>query len=700
MLDMRRSKIAVFAALLGVSGLVAFRSFSPASAKDELIMKHLVGSIEANHYSPDLIDDTFSKNAFSLYLERLDYSRRYFTQADVASLQAFETKIDDQVREGQYTFFDEADAIYARRMAMVKDFYREILLQPFDFDVDESIALDAEKLPWARDEKELKERWRQSLKYQVLSRLHTELDLQSKTESNPAGTVAKTFGELEQDARAKVMKTYDDWAKRMDKVDLDDRRSVFFNALTNVYDPHTNYYPPDDKENFDINMSGKLEGIGATLQEKDGYIQVSAIVPGSASYRQGELQEDDIILKVGQGAEEPVDIVDMKLDDAVKLIRGPKGTEVRLTIKKGDGTIKVISIVRDVVILEETFAKSAIIKNEYTNKGVGYIKLPKFYADFANKNGRTCAKDVRIELEKLKAEGIDGVVLDLRNNGGGSLMDVVEMAGLFIDRGPIVQVRNRVGEPHVLEDTDPQVVYDGPLVVLVNSSSASASEIMAAAIQDYRRGIIVGTNTFGKGTVQRFFDLDAYVRGESDLKPLGSVKITTQKFYRVNGGATQVKGVAPDVFIPDAYAYVDRGEREQDNVMPWDEIAPCKYSTWSLDANTIAKVRKASRERLEKDPAFKVIDDNAKRLKAQRDEEFGSLNLDAYRAEQKQLKEEADAYKDFFKPLKGTSVVNLPTDLANIGTDTVRQKMNQEWIDALVKDIYLHEASAIIKDLR
>lgn len=697
---MRYTRIAIVAVAVSLMGLVAFRSFSPEQAKDEVIMKLIVQGINSSHYAPFEIDDKFSTSVFDLYLDRLDYSKRYFTQTDIDGLRPYQTRIDDQIREGNYEFFDRCDAIYSSRLAMVRDFYKQLLTQPFDFTIAESIELDADEIQWARDEQELKERWRKLLKYNVLSRLHTEMDLQGKSESNPAGSTPKSLDEMEQDARVKVMKTYDDWSKRMEKMDQEDRRSMFLNAITNIYDPHTGYFPPDDKENFDIQMSGQLEGIGATLQEKDGYIQVAAIVPGSACYRQGELQEDDIILKVAQGKDEPVDIVDMRVDDAVKLIRGPKGTEVRLTVKKPDGSTKIIPIIRDVVVLEETYARSAIVKNTYTSKGVGYIKLPKFYADFQNKNGRSCAKDVRTEIEKLKAQGMDGLVIDLRNNGGGSLMDVVEMTGLFIPNGPVVQVRSRYGDPQVLDDLDPETFYNGPLVILVNSSSASASEIMAAAIQDYKRGIIVGTPTFGKGTVQRFFDLDNFIRGENELKPLGSIKLTTQKFYRINGGATQLKGVTPDVILPDAYTYVERGEKEQEHVMPWDEIAPCQYTPWKLSADTYSHVRRASRERTGRDPLFKVVEDNAQHLKAQRDEKTRSLSLETYRAKEKQLKDEAEAYKAAFKPIKGTTVVNLPSDLAVINADTVRIKMNKEWVEGLQKDIYLHEACAILKDLR
>lgn len=696
---MRSLKIAAIALLLAGTGLFAFRPLNPET-KNEVLMKLLVQGLNSSHYAPVEINDKFSEEVFDLYLKRLDYSKRYFTVGDIASLKSFQTKIDDEVREGQYDFFQKSDEIYDRRMHQVEGFYKEILTQPFDFSEKESIELDADEMDWAADEKELKERWRKSLKYQVLSRLQTEIELQEKNKEGGASTEEKSFDEMEQDARVKVMKTYDDWLKRMEKVDIEDRRSIFLNAITSTYDPHTNYYPPNDKENFDIQMSGQLEGIGATLQEKEGYIQVAAIVPGSASYRQGDLQEDDIILKVAQGADEPVDIVDMRLDDAVKLIRGKKGTEVRLTVRKSDGSTKIIPIIRDIVILEETFARSAIIQNEYTKKGIGYIKLPKFYADFQNKNGRSCAKDVRIEVEKLKEQGIDGIVLDLRNNGGGSLMDVVEMAGLFIENGPIVQVRSRYGAPQVLDDNDRNIVYDGPLVVLVNSSSASASEILAAAIQDYRRGIIVGTPTFGKGTVQRFFDLDNFIRGENEIKPLGSVKLTTQKFYRINGGATQLKGVTPDVFLSDAYTYVDRGEKEQEFVMPWDEIAACQYKTWKLEPSAIEKVRKSSLERTKKDPSWKIVDENALRLKAQRDLKTTSLNLDESLAESKKLKEASEAYKAAFKELPGTIVMNLPADLETINSDTVRQKLNKDWFDGLKKDIYINEAAAIIHDLK
>ncbi|MFM2376153.1 MAG: hypothetical protein RLZZ165_1250 [Bacteroidota bacterium] len=693
---MRNFKIVFFALVLSVSGLFAFRTTGEQATKDETVLKLVIQAVSNHHYSPLELNDEFSRKVFRLYLDRLDYGKRYFTQSDVDVLRAFETQIDDQIRDGKYYFFEMANAIYKSRLSMVKGFYKAILIQPFDFTTRDSIALDADKMPWAQDINELKERWFKLLKYNVLSQIATELDLQEKSDSTPA----KSFSETEEAARVKIMKNYDDWARRIDKLEQEDQRSLFLNTISNVYDPHTGYFPPADKENFDIQMSGQLEGIGATLREMDGYIKVVEIVPGSACYRQGELQENDIILKVGQGKEEPIDIADMRVDDAVKYIRGPKGTEVRLTVKKPDGSTKVIAIVRDIVVLAETYARSAIVKNAYSSKGIGYIRLPKFYADFQNAKGRFCAKDVRIEVEKLKAHGIEGLVIDLRNNGGGSLSDVVEMAGLFVDEGPMVQVRSRQGEAQVMSDNDPKTLYDGPLVILVNGSSASASEIMAAAIQDYKRGIIVGAPTFGKGTVQRFIDLDKYLQGEQEMKPLGSVKVTTQKFYRISGGATQLKGVTPDVVLPDAYTYLDLGEKEQEYVMPWDEIAPCPYKPWKLTTEDYARIRRNSRDRTGKNPLFQLADENAQRMKAQQEDHFKSLQLEDYRAEEKRLKEEADSYKKAFQPIKGVTVVNPDPDRATIDADTFRIKMNKEWIEGLQKDIYLHEACAILKDLR
>lgn len=703
-----RNKIKVLSLLLVLSipFFFSFRGFGE-DTKNEVLMQVIVQSLNSNHYDPYEINDDFSKRVFDRYLDNLDYGKRYFTQGDVDKMKTYEKKLDDQIMKTNYEFFDMSVELLDQRLAMINGIYKEILLQPFDFTLDEEINMDYEELDWAKDEAELRDRWRKVLKLSVLSRMATKVAVQDgladadEVDEADASEEIMTMEEMEVDAREKVMKTYNDWERRNGKLTKNDRRAIFLNAVASTYDPHTSYYPPRDKENFDIQMSGRLEGIGATLQTKDGYVKIVSIVPGSPSYVQGDLKEDDLILKVAQGSEEPVDIVDMRLDDAVQLIRGKKGTEVRLTVKKLDGTVMVVPIIRDVVQLAETYAKSALIRNRNTGKHpVGYIKLPKFYADFQNKNGRRCATDVAKEIEKLKAENISGLVIDLRNNGGGSLMDVVEMAGLFIKEGPMVQVKGRYGEPQVLYDRDPEVQYDGPLAILVNSNSASASEILAAAIQDYQRGVIVGTPTYGKGTVQRFYGLNRFLKGGgTELGDLGSIKLTTQKFYRVNGGATQLKGVTPDVILPDAYTFIERGEKLLDFAMPWDEITPAAYDPLTRSMSTYGKVRSSSRERLKDNQAFEIVNDHAQRLKVNRDKKTRSLNLDTYIAENKKLKEESKGYKDFFEPIPGTEPSLAQEDQARIEGDSVLTRLNDDWFKGIGKDVYIDEAITIISDM-
>lgn len=670
------------------------------SEKDEAIDQILMQSLNNLHYSPLALNDDFSEKMFKLYLQRLDYNKKFLLQSDVDELKKMNHSIDDDIKNGKFTFFDKSYDIITKRVEEAQAYYKDILAKPFDFSKDEDLQLDEEKLEFAKNQDALKEAWRKSLKYQTLAKVAEMMDAQDKAKEKSDTVKIKSKEELEAEARKKVLKSNDDYFKRIREFDRNDRLAVYFNSLTGIYDPHTEFFPPKDKANFDISMSGQLEGIGAQLQEKDGYTKVSSIVPGSASWKQGQLKAGDVILKVGQGSAEPVDITDMRLDDVVQLVRGKKGTEVRLTVKKPDASIVVIPLIRDIVVLEESYAQSVILKGK---KNVGYIKLPSFYADFNGNGGRSCSKDVRAELEKLKAEKVDGVILDLRYNGGGSLQDVVEMAGLFIDKGPIVQVKQKQGAAQVLEDTDPGIVYNGPLIVMVNSNSASASEIMAAAIQDYKRGVIVGTSpsSFGKGTVQRFYDLDNYLPAQyNSIKPLGQVKITTQKFYRVNGGATQLKGVIPDIVLPDPYYLLDQGEKEQDYPMAWDEIAPAKYVAWN-PAYSVAQLKTNSEARVKANPSFEVLSDAAKRLKKQKDNTIVSLNFDKYVAEQKKYKDEAKAMDALDKEIPGVDVVSLKADIAAADpSDTVHVSKTKELFKAIKKDVYLNESVSIMDEMK
>ncbi len=682
-------------------GLIALFSFkyTVVSEKEQAIDQMLMQSLTSLHYSPMEINDGFSEKVFKVYLERLDYNKKFLLQSDVDELKKYNKLIDDDIKNGQFTFFDKSYELVNTRIEEAQGYYKEILAKPFDFSTDETTELDAKKLKFAKNTNELKEAWRKTLKYQTLAKVFEMKEVQEKAKEKSDTVTIKTNEALEIEARAKVVKSNDDYFKRLKGFNRNDRINMYFNAITGIYDPHTEYYAPKDKASFDISMSGQLEGIGAQLQEKDGVIKVSNIVPGSASWKDGNLKAGDIILKVAQGAGEPLDLVDMRLDNAVVLIRGKKGTEVRLTVKKPDASIVVIPLIRDIVVLEDTYAQSAILKGK---KNIGYIKLPTFYADFSGNNGgRSCAKDIKKELQKLKDEHVDGVILDLRYNGGGSLGDVVDMTGLFIDKGPIVQVKNKLGLPQMYDDKDPATFYDGPLVVMVNSNSASASEILAAAIQDYKRGVIVGTSptTFGKGTVQRFYDLDEYLPAQySNIKPIGSVKITTQKFYRINGGATQLKGVTPDIILPDPYYLLDQGEKEQDFPMAWDEIKPAVYQSWKPNFS-IDKLKGSSVDRIKSNKGFALLDEAAKRLKNQKDNTIVSLNMEKYALEQKKYKAESKKLEDLNKEIEGLEVNNLKVDAAVMESDTVKIAKNKEWVKNIKKDIYLNETLAIIGEM-
>ena len=664
---------------------------------EDVLLRVIKENLDYMHFAPLEMDNATSERVFDQYLSFIDGSKRFLMQEDIKKLEAYKQQIDDQTLTGSYEFFDLSLEMLNARIDMCEDFYQDILKKPFDFTIDETVSFD-ENQPYAKDEADLKERWRKYLKYNVMTRLATAVDVEkAKTNDSSNAETIKTMEELEQEAREGVLKTHDDWFERMRKLNRKDRLSAYVNAITTLYDPHTSYFPPADKENFDIRMSGQLEGIGAQLQEKDGIIRVNSIVPGSPSAMQGELGANDIILKVAQGDGEPVDIVNARIDDAVKLIRGKKGTEVRLTVKKPDGTVKVIPIVRDVVQLEETYAKSAIIQDTDNHK-VGYLNLPSFYADFNGNGGRTSWKDVRDELKKLNKAGAESLIFDLRGNGGGSLQDVVQIAGLFIDKGPVVQVKARNYPPRILEDEDKGVLWDKPVVVMVNEFSASASEILAAALQDYGRGLIVGSHTtHGKGTVQQFFDLNRNLRG-SGFPDLGAIKITTQKFYRINGDATQLRGVTPDIIWPDNYTYIPTGEKEQDNSMPWDEIETTDYIEVA-DKSSFPAVVKASKKRIANDTLFVAIDENAKRWKAERDNDEYTLNLETYRKEQEAKKAQNEAYKELFKPYQDMRITGLEDDLKEMESDTTKMKRAKDWYKALKKDIYLHETLQIAEDL-
>jgi len=708
-MNLSRFKLGLYSSsLLAVLGLASYTIYQQTvPPRDQVVLGTVLQGLSVAHYQPNAIDDKFSERVFDLYLKRLDVNKQLLLAPEVAQLRQYQRSIDDEVKRGTHEFLDVSSQLISKRLVEIQALYRDILAKPFDFTVAETFETDPAKLSYAPTKAAQREYWRKLLKYQTLAELSDLMDEEARKKDKPlaaaeisatANTTTnrpRTQAELEVAARARVLKYYDEaWDDQL-KLDANDWLAQYANAIANTHDPHTEYFAPIARDNFDIAMSGRLEGTGARLQAEDGRIKVSDIVPGSASYRQGELKVGDYILRVGEGSAEPVAVEGMRLDKVVKLVRGKKGTEVRLTVRKPDGSTHIIPIIRDVVVIEETYAQSALVQKD--GRKFGYIHLPGFYADFNGKGGRSSASDVKKELEKLKQENVQGVVLDLRFNGGGSLQDAVEMAGLFIDKGPMVQVKSRQRGTNVLSDPDPQVQYSGPLVVLVNKYSASASEILAAAIQDYKRGVVMGATTYGKGTVQTMFDLDNAVNDEvKALKPLGSLKLTIQKYYRISGGSTQFKGVVPDIALPDTYSAFGKGEQDTDYPLPWDEIAPASYQPWA-GAPNLAKLSAASRQRVASSAGFRLLTEAGQRTAKRREQTQVPLSLAAYRAQQQEQRATSKQYTDAQNALPALDVATLSADV-RAAADSATTKRLARFLKPLKKDVALAEAVAVISD--
>jgi carboxyl-terminal processing protease len=679
---------------------VLFLGFCSSKIKkgEDILPKIILQTLSSSHYQPVEVNDTFSVRVFDLFLKRLDRGKRFFIEEDFNSFIKYKYDLDDQAKRGSYEFFDLVSQTYLKRVAEVEGFYEEILSQKFDFTINETYTLDEENRNYFSDLNTLQEDWRKYLKWNVLDKFYSKVKAQEKFKGK-SDSLIKPLDSLQYQAHEEVLKTQRNWFKRLKKFDREKQLDIYINCMTEAFDPHTSYYPPKDKEDFDIRMSGRLEGIGAQLSERDGEIKVEMIVPGSPSYLQGELKEGDIVIKVAQKDSTPVSVVNMDLSDAVQLIRGKKGTTVILTVRKPDGEIKDIAITRDVVVMEEGYAKSAIIEKD--KKKYGFIQLPQFYTDMNSRGGRTCSKDVKAEVEKLIAEGVEGIILDLRNNGGGSLQDVVDMAGLFIGRKPVVQAKFRDRNPDVLVSNEKKITYKGPLIVMVNKYSASASEILAAALQDYERALILGTDeqSFGKGTVQRFLDLDRYAPNSNSQ--FGSLKITIQKFYRVNGGTTQLTGVLPDMVLPDKYSSFVVGERSEDYPLQWNEInaLPIKMDMASQKTK-IQNATKKSARRVSKNPLFNLVEQESKRIDKNRKQSVFNLNFEGFKAEQEKRERQNQEYDEALKKLfSENSMSILKKDTEIIGSDSAKLKLKNDWLKAYKKDFYLSEAANILLDL-
>jgi carboxyl-terminal processing protease len=669
----------------------------------EKVLSQMIGNALANwHYSGRKIDDDFSAKGFAQYEKYLDFSKSFLVQSDLDAMKVDELQIDDELADGDFSLPRLGNRLLRQRVLQVKDICKEILKKPFDFTLDEQIELDADKRKYATSLEDLREWWFKRLKYMTLTQYLNLFKIAEDKNPKAKKSGPAFFPELEAQARKAVDKSVQRLFDRLLQDRSEDMQAIYFNALLAVFDPHSQYFPPRAKEDFDIDMSGTLEGIGALLGEDDGYIKVFEVIPGSPAWIQNLLKVDDIILKVGQGNDEPVDIVGMNVSDAARLVRGKKGSLVRLTVKKTDGRIMQIALIRNVVELQETYARSAVLSNEKLKKSFGYIFLPKFYHDFNRQNGRNAGDDVKAELGKLAAQKVDGIILDLRNNGGGALDDAEKLSGLFIEKGPLVQLKDKNSPPQVHEDPDAGISCQAPLVILVNGLSASASEIVAAALQDYRRAIVIGgEHTFGKGTVQVMLDLDRYLPAEMvRYKPLGALTLTVQKYYRITGASTQYQGVVPDIVLPDLYSALDIGERSQPYSLPWDTIAAQPFTPWKNQCRDLADIKARSRQRLNSSVRFTQMAANIGRLKKQREKTQVTLNLRQFQAEQDILFQEAEKFNRDQVEFPYIQARLLQADGAggSAAAKATQDTKRQEWISDLRRDPIVEEATQVLND--
>jgi carboxyl-terminal processing protease len=665
--------------------------------RDKLLLELLTFVIGKGHYNPATIDDNFSKGVYKDYIAALDPSKRFFLQSDINEFSKFELELDDQLTNKDLTFFNLTYDRLILRMGEGNKIFKEVLSKPFDYSIEEDFNVDYDKAPYAKNTTELKEKWRKKIKLSTLSSFTDKQKIEEGKKLKDPKYVVKSEIILEKETRDSSLKSLNESFGFMNELKRDDWFTLYINSIMSQFDPHTSYFAPEEKERFDTSMSGKFEGIGAQLQKKNDYIEISELISGGPAWKGKQLEKGDLLMKVAQSNGVPVDVVGMRLADVVKKIKGPKGSEVRLTVKKTDGTIQVISIIRDIVEIEETYVKSSVVEKNGLKYGVIY--LPKFYLDFENHDGRDAGKDIALEVDRLKKAGVNGIVLDVRDDGGGSLSTVVDIAGLFIEQGPIVQVKLAGKKQEILYDTDKKIEWDGPLVIMVNEFSASASEILAAAIQDYKRGIIVGSKqTYGKGTVQRVIDLNAYVRNNA-AGDFGALKTTIQKFYRINGGSTQLEGVSSDVVMPDRYAYLKMGERDQEHAMPWDKIEPAPYTVW----NNTSKFEQAiinSKNRIEKNIQFQLIEENAKWIDSRSTQNNYSLQIDKFKTAQNQIEEAAKKFKPIAKYKNNLKFTSLPYELDGISKDPILKEKRERWHENLAKDIYVEEALNVLDDLQ
>ncbi len=683
----RMKKIILFVLLAVAAGILSTKYYetdSLAFTPDSLVVlapkdyypeeTEIVNSLVSRyHYRKFKLNDSLSAEIFDRYIQALDHNKSYFLSSDIKKFEKYKNQLDDFLMKGELDAVYNIFKVYRDRANDRFDYVENVIKEPFDFTVNEYYEVERKDSQWPATDEEANEIWRKRSKNDALN-----LTLAGKDPDSIVITLTRR---------------YENYRKAINQYDTEDVYQLFMNSYTQSIDPHTNYFSPLASENFKINMSLSLEGIGAQLQQEDDYIKIVEIIPGGPAFKSKKLERNDKIIGVAQGDAEMVDVVGWRVTDVVQLIRGPKGTTVRLLILPADAGInaipKELELVRDKVKLEEQAAKKEILdfKEGNVNYRIGVIEIPTFYSDFeaqqkGDKNYRSTTRDVKKIIDELKAERVDGIIIDLRNNGGGALNEAVDLTGLFIKDGPVVQVRNSDGGIQVGADSDPEIVYDGPLAVLVNRFSASASEIFSGAIQDYERGIIIGEQTYGKGTVQNLIDLNRVIQSSDDK--LGQVKVTIAKYYRINGGSTQSLGVIPDVQLPSSVDADEFGESSEESALPWDEIKPTKYNIAGNVKDFLSLLNSKHSERIEASNEFDYLLEDIQDSKKERNQNQISLNEDIRKKEMEKEEEEKFQRENERRKIKGIKLLNKGEEIKE---------------SSAPEDLYLDESARVLADL-
>lgn len=670
--------------ILIIGFTITNKNFSDPN-KDRLLIEIIKYVVEKGHYNKIQIDDDLSEKIYLSFIDQLDKQKRFFLKSDLKNFEKYKYNLDDQIKNYDLTFFNLVYETLKLRSNEVQSYYREILSKPFDFKSKEELNLDFENKDFSKNKSEIKQRWRKQLKFSTL-----DISLLKLGDS-----ISTINDRIYNESLAIVKKNTEDFFEIYNDMDREDWFSYYINSFLKQLDPHTYYFKPDDKERFDVNISGKFNGIGARLTKTEGSIKIVEIIIGGPIWKDNLLDVGDLILKVAQENSEPVDVVGMKLDDAIKLIKGAAKSFVTLTVKKIDGSIKDVSIMRDIVELEEIYAKSTLINKENIN--YGYISLPKFYVDFSDYKNRNSSEDVKNHIIKLKNNGMKGLILDLRNNGGGSLQTVVDMTGLFIEKGPVVQVKSIGNRKKILYDRNPEIIWDGPLVILINEMSASASEILAAALQDYKRAVIIGSKkSFGKGTVQNIIDLNKFI-SNSDFD-MGAIKITTDKFYRINGESVQLEGVKSDVVIPDSYMHIFNGEKDENNPLKWDKIDAAFYNPWNGYKN-FSFIKNNAQTRINSNNYLKLVSKRADWIKEQSNNKLIPLNFSVYKDYVENNKKKNKLFESLSEYSNNLNFKLLKSEKDYIMSNKDLLSNRNRWHKNLKKDIFISEGVNILEQI-